>query len=137
MGICLHGSLHALASHTNDNIYESFCIVKTIYNFFLLFPKCPAAGLSASRRCDSVDINMIRCAFILSVVDTLHSLAVNTDGLAGMIDGAGKGVHPFSPAGKALAAGIVPSPGMLSSHTDLALPAEPLVIIDTILRTTS
>jgi len=80
---------------------------------------------------------MLRSTFILSIVDAFHCLAVNADSHAGMVDGAGKAVHPLTPTGKALATGVATSPGVLSSHTDLALSAEPPMIIDTILSAAS
>ena len=64
---------------------------------------------------------MICRAFVITVVDTFHRLAVNADDLTGMLNCAGKSV--ILSVRKAFTAGSLFGAGMLPAHHDITLTA--------------
>ena len=69
-------------------------------------------GFSAVARSASLNIHMVSHALVVAVVDTFHCFTVNADGLAGMRQRTGVGVHPAMLLGKTLTAGVITTAGM-------------------------
>ena len=79
---------------------------------------------------------MIRVAFIIGIINTLYRFAVDADGFAGMDHRALKGILLVTPGDEAVTAGIVTVTRVLSSHHNIALTAQTLLIVGTILSRT-
>ena len=75
---------------------------------------------------------MIRHTLIITVIDALYRLTVDADRMAWMSQGAAERIPPLSLLRKALAAGAVTITGMLTSHHDVSLAAQTVLIIGTI-----
>lgn len=104
----------------------------------LLLPE-RSAGRSLAFACAAaLDIHMIRMAFIIGIINAFHCLAIDTDGSAGVNDGACKGISALSFLNKAFAAGPVTAAGMLSAYHNVAFAAQMLriVIVGTIFHRT-
>jgi hypothetical protein len=72
---------------------------------------------------------MFRMAFVIGVIDTFHRFTVNADGLAGMDHGTFKGIRSLFSLTEALTAGAVTTAGMGSTHHNIPLAAQMLLII--------
>lgn len=104
--------------------------------FTLFFLKGRALCRSAVARSAALDIYMLRRAFIVGIVNTVGCLAVDADGGAGMRNRALKGIHSLPFLHEALTAGLVRAACMLAAHHNIALGAQMLLIIGTILYRT-
>ena len=98
----------------------------------LLFRKSSTGGLSAVAGSAALDIHMIRHTLIITVIDALYRLTVDADRMAWMSQGAAERIPPLSLLRKALAAGAVTITGMLTSHHDVSLTAQTVLVIGTI-----
>lgn len=112
----------------SDLFIFSFC--------FLSLRKCCTGSFLAVTGAAALDIHMIRHALVIAVIDTLHCLAIDADGLTGMGQGTGKGIPSLSLLRKALTAGAVTVTGMLAAHHDVSLTAQTVLIIGTIFHNT-
>ena len=79
---------------------------------------------------------MIRLALVIAVINALDRLTVNADHPAGMLDGTGKHIVSLPAFRKAGATGLVTIAGMSAAHHDVALAAQPGLIVGTIFRAT-
>ena len=79
---------------------------------------------------------MVSHALVVAVVDTFHCFTVNADGLAGMRQRTGVGVHPAMLLGKTLTAGVITTAGMFSAHHNITLAAKAILIVGTIFHYT-
>ena len=105
-------------------------------NTDLLFRKSCAGGLSAIAGSAALDIYMIRHTLVIAVINTFYRLTVDTDGMAWMRQGITERLSSLSLLRKALAAGAVTITGMLTSHHDVSLAAQTILIIGTIFHNT-
>lgn len=105
-------------------------------SIFLFLRKRSACRLLKVIGAAAFNVHVISVTFVISVVDTLHGLAVDTDGLAGMNYGALEGINSLPLGMEALATGSVTVIGMLSSHHDIAFTAQAPVVVGTILHCT-
>lgn len=103
---------------------------------FLLLRKCSTCCLFEIVGTSALNVHMVGVAFVVGVVDALHGLAVNADGLAGMHNGTLEGIRTLPLRKKTLAAGAVTVISMLSSNHDVSLAAQPPVVVGTILHCT-
>ena len=102
----------------------------------LLFRKSSTGGLSAVAGSAALDIHMIRHTLVIAVINTFYRLTVDTDGMAWMRQGITVRLSSLSLLRKALAAGAVTITGMLTSHHDVSLAAQTILIIGTIFHNT-
>ena len=102
----------------------------------LLFRKSSTGGLSAVAGSAALDIHMIRHTLVIAVINTFYRLTVDTDGMAWMRQGITERLSSLSLLRKALAAGAVTITGMLTSHHDVSLAAQTILIIGTIFHNT-
>ena len=79
---------------------------------------------------------MIRHTLIITVIDTLYRLTVDADRMAWMRQGIAERFSSLSLLRKALAAGAVTITGMLTSHHDVSLAAQTVLVIGTIFHNT-
>jgi len=79
---------------------------------------------------------MLGMTFVIRIVDTLHSLTVDADNLAGMNHRTLKRIHSLPLLNKALTAGRLTIAGMFSAHHDIPLAAQTILIVDTVLHCT-
>lgn len=102
----------------------------------LLFRKSSTGGLSAVAGSAALDIHMIRHTLVIAVINTFYRLTVDTDGMAWMRQGITERLSSLSLLRKALAAGAVTITGMLTSHHDVSLAAQTVLVIGTIFHNT-
>ena len=102
----------------------------------LLFRKSSTGGLSAVAGSAALDIHMIRHTLVIAVINTFYRLTVDTDGMAWMRQRITERLSSLSLLRKALAAGAVTITGMLTSHHDVSLAAQTILIIGTIFHNT-
>ena len=112
----------------SDLFVFSFC--------FLSLRKSSAGRLSAVAGAAALDIHMIRHTLVIAVINTLYRLAVNADGLTGMRQGITERFSSLSLLRKALTAGAVTVTGMFTSHHDVSLTAQTVLVIGTIFHNT-
>lgn len=105
-------------------------------NTDLLFRKSSTGGLSAVAGSAALDIHMIRHTLVIAVINTFYRLTVDTDGMAWMRQGITERLSSLSLLRKALAAGAVTITGMLTSHHDVSLAAQTVLVIGTIFHNT-
>ena len=75
---------------------------------------------------------MVCHTLIIAVIDTFYSLTVDADGLTWMSQRVTERLPSLSFLRKALATGSVAVAGMLTSHHDIALAAQAILIIGTV-----
>lgn len=102
----------------------------------LLFRKSSTGGLSAVAGSAALDIHMIRHTLVIAVINTFYRLTVDTDGMAWMRQGITERLSSLSLLRKALAAGAVTITDMLTSHHDVSLAAQTVLVIGTIFHNT-
>ena len=125
-------------SHTTDTIQVIHENVK--HNFKIsqksCFPKSLAASvLFAAAAPPSTDIDVIRHALIMFIIDALLRLTIDTHVNARVADGTRERIHSCFFAGKILTAGIIAPVRMRAADTDLSLAAKLFTIIETVLHT--
>ena len=79
---------------------------------------------------------MLRRTLIILVVHALGRLTVDTDIVGGMTGAIGVGVAAAPAGEKALAAGLISAAGMLSSHHNVPLGTQSLLVVHTIFHST-
>ena len=79
---------------------------------------------------------MLRHTLIITVIDALYRLTVDADRMAWMRQGIAESFSSLSLLRKALAAGAVTITGMLTSHHDVSLAAQTVLVIGTIFHNT-
>lgn len=99
---------------------------------FLFLCKCSAGRLSAVAGAAALDVHMIRHTLVIAVIDALYRLAVNADGLTGMRQRITERLPSFSLLHKTFTAGAVTVTGMFTSHHDVSLTAQTVLVIGTI-----
>ena len=102
----------------------------------LLFRKSSTGGLSAVAGSAALDVHMLRHTLIITIINALYRLTVDTDGMAWMRQRITERLSSLSLLRKALAAGAVTITGMLTSHHDVSLAAQTVLIIGTIFHNT-
>ena len=102
----------------------------------LLFRKSSTGGLSAVAGSAALDVHMLRHTLIITIINALYRLTVDTDGMAWMRQGITERLSSLSLLRKALAAGAVTITGMLTSHHDVSLAAQTVLVIGTIFHNT-
>jgi len=75
---------------------------------------------------------MIRDTFIIAVVDTFDSLAIDADRSAGMLQRAGKRIMSFSSLREALTAGFITVARMFSAHHDIPFATQIISVVGTV-----
>ena len=105
-------------------------------NTDLLFRKSSAGGLSAVAGSAALDVHMLRRTLIITIINALYRLTVDTDGMAWMRQRITERLSSLSLLRKALAAGAVTITGMLTSHHDVSLAAQTVLVIGTIFHNT-
>lgn len=103
---------------------------------FLFLCKCGAGGLSAVAGSAALDVHMLRHTLVIAVINTFYRLTVDTDGMAWMRQRITERLSSLSLLRKALAAGAVTITGMLTSHHDVSLAAQTVLVIGTIFHNT-
>lgn len=119
-----------LSSRNTDFLFRDFLFRD------LLFRKSSTGGLSAVAGSAALDIHMIRHTLVIAVINTFYRLTVDTDGMAWMRQGITERLSSLSLLRKALAAGAVTITGMLTSHHDVSLAAQTVLVIGTIFHNT-
>ena len=84
----------------------------------------------------ALDVHMVGMAFIIGIINTFYRFAVNTDGLAGMRNGAFERIHSLLLLPETLAAGAVAAAGMLPAHHNISFAAQMLFIVGTVFHRT-
>lgn len=102
----------------------------------LLFRKSSTGGLSAVAGSAALDVHMLRHTLIITIINALYRLTVDTDGMAWMRQRITERLSSLSLLRKALAAGAVTITGMLTSHHDVSLAAQTVLVIGTIFHNT-
>ena len=102
----------------------------------LLFRKSSTGGLSAVAGSAALDVHMLRHTLIITIINALYRLTVDTDGMAWMRQRITERLSSLSLLRKALAAGAVTITRMLTSHHDVSLAAQTVLIIGTIFHNT-
>lgn len=105
-------------------------------NTDLLFRKSSTGGLSTVAGSAALDVHMLRHTLVIAVINTFYRLTVDTDGMAWMRQRITERLSSLSLLRKALAAGAVTITGMLTSHHDVSLAAQTVLIIGTIFHNT-
>ncbi len=100
----------------------------------LRLPEGRALGLSAVAGAAASDIDMIRMALVIRVINTLLCFTINTDRLTGMLQRAD--ISALTSLRKALAAGFITVAGMCAPYHDIALAAIILLIIAAVFHAT-
>lgn len=100
------------------------------------FPECGAEGLLAVAGAAALNIHMLRRTFVILIVGTLGSLAVNTDIAGGVTGAVGVRIAGSLSGEKALAAGLVLTAGMSSAHHDVPLGAQSFLVVGTVFHST-
>ena len=103
---------------------------------FLFFCKSSTGRLSAVAGTAALDVHMLRHTLIITIINALYRLTVDTDGMAWMRQRITERLSSLSLLRKALAAGAVTITGMLTSHHDVSLAAQTVLIIGTIFHNT-
>lgn len=79
---------------------------------------------------------MLRHTLIITIINALYCLTVDADRMAWMRQGIAERFSSLSLLRKALAAGAVTITGMLTSHHDVSLAAQTVLVIGTIFHNT-
>ncbi len=103
---------------------------------FLFFCKSSTGRLSAVAGTAALDVHMLRHTLIITIINALYRLTVDTDGMAWMRQRITERLSSLSLLRKALAAGAVTITGMLTSHHDVSLAAQTVLVIGTIFHNT-
>ena len=99
---------------------------------FLFFCKSSTGRLSAVAGTAALDVHMLRHTLIITIINALYCLTVDADRMAWMRQGIAERFSSLSLLRKALAAGAVTITGMLTSHHDVSLATQTVLIIGTI-----
>ena len=102
----------------------------------LFFRERSACRLLAVTGAAALDVHMIRHTLVIAVINTFYRLTVDTDGMTWMRQRITERLSSLSLLRKALAAGAVTITGMLTSHHDVSLAAQTILIIGTIFHNT-
>ena len=102
----------------------------------LPFPKGCAGSLPAVAGAASLDVHMLRMAFVVLAVHAVCSFTVDTDYLTGMAYGIGEGVPAILSLLKAFTAGLAFAACLLTADTDIPLATVGFLIIHTIFHYT-
>lgn len=108
----------------SDDFVSSSC--------FLSLRKSSTGRLSAVAGAAALDVHMIRHTLVIAVIDALYRLAVNADSLTGMRQRITERLSSFSLLHKTFTAGAVTVTGMFTSHHDVSLTAQTVLVIGTI-----
>ena len=107
-----------------------------IFFSVIYFRKSSTGGLSAVAGSAALDVHMLRHTLIITIINALYRLTVDTDGMAWMRQRITERLSSLSLLRKALAAGAVTITGMLTSHHDVSLAAQTVLVIGTIFHNT-
>lgn len=107
-----------------------------IFFSVIYFPKSSTGGLSAVAGSAALDVHMLRHTLIITIINALYRLTVDTDGMAWMRQRITERLSSLSLLRKALAAGAITITGMLTSHHDVSLAAQTVLVIGTIFHNT-
>lgn len=107
-----------------------------IYFSVIYFSEKVAQAVSLQSAGSDLDVHMLRHTLIITIINALYRLTVDTDGMAWMRQRITERLSSLSLLRKALAAGAVTITGMLTSHHDVSLAAQTVLIIGTIFHNT-